>query len=138
MQALAIDDHVTTKLYAWYTIVSEWEPPGAGFEGVCAECADSALACSVDITAWPHDVIHSLVASLRSAIADVQDSYREECEWDAASAPEVARRAVADTLARYAADIQDVLDKCLTDRLQAYVTGQVELGEWELRRPAAS
>jgi hypothetical protein len=137
MQALAIDDHVTTKLYAWYTIVSEWEPPGEGFDGICAECAESALACSIDIAAWPHDVIHLLVVSLRSAIADVRDSYCEECSWDAAAAPEVARRAVADTLERHAADIVDVLEQCLSERLQDYLTRQVEL-DWSLRRPAAS
>lgn len=138
MQAPAIDDHVSAKLYAWYTIVSAWEPPGTGFEGICAECAESALACAIDIFAWPHDVIHTLVESLRSAIADVQDSYREECQWDADSAPEVARRAVADTLVRYAADIEDVLEQCLSERLQAYLTLEADLAEWELRRPAAS
>jgi hypothetical protein len=137
MQAPAIDDHVSTKLYAWYTIVSEWEPPGEGFTGICAECAESALACSIDIAAWPHDVIHLLVQSLRSAIVDVEDSYREECEWNAA-APEVARRAVADTLARHASDIEDVLEQCLSERLQAYLTREVELGQWDLRRRAAS
>lgn len=126
MQAPAIDDHVSTKLYSWYTVVSEWEPPGEGISGVCAECLESALACTIDIAAWPHDVIHLLVQSLRSAIADVEDSYREEHPWDADGAPEVARLAVKGTLARHAADIEDVLDQCLSERLQAYLTDQVE------------
>lgn len=138
MQAPAIDDHVTTKLYSWYTIVSEWEPPGEGFTGICEECTASALACTIDILAWPHDVIHLLVQSLRSAIADVQDSYCEECSWDSAAAPEVARQAVADALARHASDIEDVLDQCLSERLQEYLTQQVDAAEWEFRRPAAS
>ena len=34
MQAPAIDDHVSTKLYAWYTVVAEWVPPGQGFTGI--------------------------------------------------------------------------------------------------------
>ena len=138
MRAPAIDDHVTTKLYAWYTIVSEWEPPGEGFTGICAECAESALASSVDIGAWPHDVIHLLVVSLRTAVSDVQDSYSEEgdCEPECASA--IANSAVAESLARHAPDIRDVLEQCLSERLQAYLTRQMELGEWDLRRPAAS
>lgn len=138
MQAPAIDDHVSTKLFAWYTIVSAWEPPGAASAGICAECAESALACAIDIAAWPHDVVHTLVESLRSAIADVEDSYREECEWDAASAPAVARRAVADILVRYAPDIEDVLEQCLSERLQSYLTSQAQAVESEIRRPAAS
>ena len=139
MQALAIDDHVTTKLYEWYTVVSEWEPPGEGFSGICAECTESALACTlIDIAAWPHDVIHLLVTSLRSAIVDVQDSYSEESEWDAERAPAEARRAVVDTIARHASDIEDVLEQCISERLQTYLTRQVDLGEWDVRRPAAS
>lgn len=126
MQAPAIDDHVATKLYSWYTVVSEWEPPGEGFSGICEECLESALACTIDIAAWPHDVIHLLVQSLRSAIADVEYSYREENAWDADAAPEVARLAVRSTLARHAADIEDVLDQCLSERLQTYLTDQVE------------
>jgi hypothetical protein len=137
MQAPAIDDHVTTKLYAWYTIVSEWEPPGEGFTGICRECTASALACTIDIAAWPHDVIHLLVQSLRSAVADVRDSYAEEAPWDAAAAPEVARLAVARALRRHAPDIEDVLEQCLSDRLQAYLTQQADRGE-QLRRRAAS
>src|SRR3954470_1091211 len=135
MQAPAIDDHVTTKLYAWYTIVSEWEPPGAGSTGICEECATSALASTVDVGAWPHDVIHPLVQSLRSAVADVRDSYCEERSWDSAAAPEVARRAVADALARHAPDIEDVLEQCLSERLQDYLSQQADSAEWELRRP---
>jgi hypothetical protein len=138
MQAPAIDDHVTTKLYAWYTIVSEWVPPGEGSTGICAECAGSALARTIDVTAWPHDVIHRLVESLRSATADVRDSYCEECPWDSASAPEVARLAVAEILARHASDIDDVLKQCLSERLQAYLTQQVEAAASTLRRLAAS
>lgn len=138
MQAPAIDDHVSTKLFAWYTIVSAWEPPGEGFEGICAECAESSLAGAIDISAWPHDVIHTLVESLRSAVYDVQDSYCEECGWDPDATPELARRAVADTLVRYAADIEDVLEQCLSERLQSYLSAQADLVEWEIRRPAAS
>ena len=138
MQAPAIDDHVSSKLYAWYTLVSEWVPPGHGSTGVCAGCASSSLASKIDITVWPHDVIHLLVASLRSATADVEDSYREEFPWNSGSAAEVAREAVRSTLERHADDIVDVLDECLTDKLQSYLTEQVEAGMLELRRPAAS
>lgn len=138
MQATAIDDHVTTKLYSWYTAVSEWKPPGEGFVGICTECAESTLAEIVDLSAWPHHVMHLLVESLRAAVRDVQDSYAEECEWDAQAAPAVAHRSVAEALRRYAADIQDVLDECLSERIQNYLTAQVEQGEWQLRHPAAS
>lgn len=138
MQAPAIHDHVSSKLYAWYTLVSEWEPPGRGFTGICSECRSSALASTIDITVWPHDVIHLLVQSLRSAIADVEDSYREEFPWNAGSAAEVARAAVELTLEGHADDIVNVLDECLTDKLQCYLTEQVERGMLELRRPAAS
>ena len=134
MQALAIDDHVTTKLYAWYTIVAEWEPPGEGFTGICDDCVESALACRVDLAAWPHDVIHVLVESLRTVIADVNDSFAEEGVGDAA----LARSVVSDTLSRHAADINDVLEQCLSERLQTYLTSQVALGAWDVRRPAAS
>ena len=112
MQAPAIHDHVSSKLYAWYTLVSEWEPPGRGFTGICSECRSSALASTIDITVWPHDVIHLLVQSLRSAIADVEDSYREEFPWNAGSAAEVARAAVELTLEGHADDIVNVIDRC--------------------------
>lgn len=138
MQALAIDDHVSTKLYAWYTYVSAWEPPGRGSTGICQECTKSALACTIDIAAWPHDVIHALVESLRSAITDVHDSYLEEHEGDRASAPAVARGAVRDTLARHASDITDVLEQCVSYKLDAWVEGQLAGVEWDARRPAAS
>ena len=134
MRAPAIDDHVTTKLYAWYTIVSEWEPPGDGFTGICVECTQSALACRIDVSAWPHDVIHVLVQSLTAVVADVQASYDEEGVGDA----ELARAAVSETIARHAVDIEDVLEQCLSERLQSYLTAQVDLGVWDLTRRAAS
>ena len=135
MRAPAIDDHVTSKLYAWYTIVAEWEPPGDGFTGICLECTRSALACRIDVAAWPHDVIHVLVETLNTVIADVQASYDEEGRTGDAL---LARAAVSEALALHAADIEDVLEQCLSDRLQAYLTAQVDLGVWDLRRPAAS
>ncbi|MBX3099313.1 MAG: hypothetical protein KF761_06995 [Salinibacterium sp.] len=137
MEATAIDDHVTTKLYSWYTVVSEWEPPGEGFEGICTECAESALADIVDVSAWPHHVMHLLVESLRTAISDVEYSYAEECFWDSEAAPEVAHRAVAAALSPYAADIHDVLEQCLSERVQDYLATQVAQVDLQFRRPAA-
>lgn len=136
MQALAIDDHITTKLYAWYTVVAEWEPPGDGFSGICAECTESAMACAIDIAAWPHDVIHALVVTLRSAVADVRESFFAEGTCDADCASARARAAVASILEDHVSDIQDVLEQCLAERLQAYIGNEV--GEWDLRRLAAS
>ena len=136
MQAPAIDDHVTTKLYAWYTVVSEWTPPGEGFVGICPTCSQSALACRIDVAAWPHDVIHELVESLTIVIDDVQASYVEDCGDASDADPLYARRAVSGVIERYAADIEDVLEQCLSERLQTYLTGQV--GEWDFRRRAAS
>ena len=136
MHAPAIEDHVTTKLFAWYSAVAEWQPPGDGFNGICAECTVSAIACTIDIAAWPHDVIHLLVVSLRSAIADVRESFFEESTCDADCAAARARSAVASILEQHVADIQDVLEQCLSDRLQAYIDSQV--AGWDLRRLAAS
>jgi len=138
MQAPAIDDHVTTQLYSWYTIVSEWEPPGEGFTGICATCAQSALACRIDVAVWPHDVIHKLVEALITVIDDVQTSYYEESEDGAAADPQYGRRAVSGILERYAADIEDVLEQCLSERLQTYLTGQIDSGDWDVTRRAAS
>lgn len=126
MQAPAIDDHVSTTLYAWYTLVSEWEPPGKGSTGICRECAESALAVTIDIAAWPHDVIHALVESLRSVVRDVHDSYCEETERDSTPAPEGAGAAVRATLVRHAPDIIDVLKHCVSDRIDTWVAIQVE------------
>ena len=134
MRAPAIDDHVTTKLYAWYTVVAEWEPPGEGFTGICRDCTESALACRIDVAAWPHDVIHLLVESLNTVVADVQASYDEEGRTGDLT---LARAAVSESLGRHAADIEDVLVQCLSERLQSYLTAQVERGAWDLRRPAA-
>lgn len=128
MQAPAIDDHVTTKLYEWYTIVSRWEPSGEVFSGSCAECSESALVCAVDVTAWPHDVIHPLVVSLRGAIDDVQCSYVEERAGDAGNARARARLAVVGTVAPHTSDILDVLEQCLSERLRPSHARQVELG----------
>lgn len=137
MRAPAIDDHVIAKLYEWYTAVSEWEPPGEGFAGICSNCSGSALARTIDVSAWPHDVIHLLVESLRGAIVDVQHSYFEEGDAVADTAPDVADRAVAAALARHGRDIEDVLEQCLSERLQAYLAGQSELGVREFRRLTA-
>ena len=137
MQALAIDDHVSAKLYAWYTFVSAWEPPGESSATICLGCTESTLARTIDVLAWPHDVIHVLVQSLHSAVRDVHESYCEEHPWDRAFAPRVAKDAVRDTLARYATDITDVLDQCLTERVEAWASALVR-DEVELRRPAAS
>lgn len=138
MQAPAIDDHVSTKLYAWYSLVHAWEPPGQGTTGICQECTQSALACTIDISAWPHDVIHSLVQSLRSAVSDVRDSYCEEFAWDSASAPTVARAAVRDALASHSSDILDVLDQCVTDKLDGWIAAQLAGAAWNVTPPAAS
>ncbi|CAN5229440.1 hypothetical protein BH09ACT5_BH09ACT5_18760 [soil metagenome] len=133
MLAPAIDDYVTTKLYQWYSAVSAWEPPGEGFSGICAECTEAARGCSMDMGAWPHDVIHPLVTSLRAVVDEVQFSYSEEGVWDAESAPAIARQAVAEAIARHAADIQDVLEQCVAERFQEYLTAQMELGRWDVR-----
>lgn len=138
MQAPAIDDHVSTKVYAWYTVVAEWMPPGQGFTGICLQCRESTLADTIDLGQWPHDVVHPLVEALAVAIADVQHSFCEESQATSESSAAVARRAVSEALSRHADDIADVLEQCLSERLQAYLTREVESADWELRRPAAS
>ena len=128
MQAPAIDDHVSTKLYSWYTVVSEWEPPGEGFEGVCAECADSALACSVDITAWPHDVMHQLATSLDIAAEEIHAHLGEQpiddCNYG--SSRECVHRYVVDTVTAKLADLLDVLVECVEPRLADFTSREVE------------
>ena len=138
MQAPAIDDHVSTKLYAWYTVVAEWVPPGQGFPGICSLCRESTLGDTIDIGRWPHDVVHPLVESLSAAIADVQHSFCEESLSSCESSELGARRAVAEALSRHADDITDVLEQCLAERLQSYLTSQVEAAGWALRPPTAS
>ena len=138
MQAPAIDDHLSTKLCAWYTFVSVWEPPGEGSTEVCQECIESALGCTIDLLQWPHDVIHVLVVSLRSAVRDVHASYCEEFEWDRSSAPIVARDAVRDALAAHAEDIIDVLEHCVSDKVDTWVTAELADDQWDVSRRAAS
>ena len=82
--------------------------------------------------------MHPLVESLSAAIADVQHSFCEESLSSCESSELGARRAVAEALSRHADDITDVLEQCLAERLQSYLTSQVEAAGWALRPPTAS
>jgi len=125
---LAIDDLLGGILSGWCETVADWTPPGQGSAHVCTTCANSILVTVMDVTEWPHDIMHQLASSLDSAALDIYaalDSQPiDECNYG--SSRECVRRYVADTVTARLADLSDVLVECVEPRLAAFTAREVD------------
>jgi hypothetical protein len=122
MEQCSVDDFVGTIMVNWYTRVALWVPPGQAADKRCATCRDSVLGEAIDVTAWPHDLMHSLAVSLGLAINLVERSLSEDALGVASrrgpAVHDAAHRMVASSLSGCTAEIEDVLAGCVTYRLE--------------------
>ena len=122
MNRPAIDDLLGTILSTWYESVAEWMPPGQLSAATCTACHNTGLAGVVDASRWPHDLMHQLVMSLDSALRNI------------AGAPEVGadpfvtqgsvRYIVMSEMIARTAEIEDVLEQCISPRLDDWISRQ--------------
>lgn len=134
MNSRAIDDLLGTILTQWYGAVALWEAPGALTDGTCAPCRSSLVASAIDVTAWPHDLIHRLNAELQATIAQVSASIAEEESGCPSGDHRCAEELVSAALVDHADDLLDVLHECVALKLDRYVGLELERGLRELDR----
>ena len=122
MEQSSVDDFVGTIMVNWYTRVALWVPPGQAADNRCATCRDSVLSEALDVTAWPHDLMHSLAVSLGLAINLVERSLSEDALGFAnrrgPAVHDAAHRMIASSLADCTDEMEDVLAGCVTYRLE--------------------
>lgn len=134
MNSRAIDDLLGTILTQWYGAVALWEAPGVLTDGTCASCRSSLVASAIDVTAWPHDLIHRLNAELQMAITQVSASIAEEESGCPSGDHRCAEELVSSALVDHADDLLDVLNECVAPTLDRYVALELERGLHELDR----
>lgn len=124
MNRLAIDDLLGGILSGWCESVADWTPPGQGSPHTCTTCHTSILAGVMDVTAWPHEVMHQLASALDDA-ADEIYVYLDSRSTDRVvlgSSRESVRRYVADTVTAQRADLLDVLVECVESRIAEFTS----------------
>jgi hypothetical protein len=106
----------------WYSRVAQWRPPGSGNETACMTCLNSPFNQLADFAEWPHDVVHSLVSDLNSAVLEVEAAIGEPRRG--APDPLRAHDLVYAAAEKHSADIVDVLRKCVEPKLSRYLRSQ--------------
>lgn len=134
MNSRAIDDLLGTILTQWYGAVALWESPGLLTDSTCAACRSSLVASAIDVSAWPHDLIHRLNADLQATIAQVSASIAEEEAGCPSGDHRCAQELVTAGLVDHADDLLDVLNECVAPKLDRYVGLELERGLRELDR----
>ncbi len=125
MNALAIDDLLSTTLYSWYTDVSQWVPGSPESLRPCGEC-HWELAAIITVGDWPHELVDALVAAIDGVVRHVAESFQEGgVGADAATAQ--AREVVMGELVDHTDDIRDVLEQCIPYRLKAFAELELDL-----------
>ena len=122
MEQSSVDDFIGTIMVNWYTRVALWMPPGQAANTRCATCRDSVLGEALDVTVWPHDLMHSLAVSLGLAVDLVERSLSEDSLGFATrrgpAVHDEARRMIGASLAECIAEMADVLTNCVAYRLE--------------------
>ncbi len=124
MNRLAIDDLLGGILSGWCESVADWAPPGQGSPHTCTTCPTSILAGVMNVTDWPHEVMHQLAAALDGA-ADEIYIYLDSRSIDGylyGSSRESVRRYVAQTVTAQRADLLDVLTECVDSRIAEFTS----------------
>lgn len=146
MNRHALNDLIECSLQRWYRSVSEWRSPAGGTKAGCVRCRESEFAAFDRSGHWPHDLIHSLVATLELAMTQLAVALHEEqhprddsCRSaePCSSCIDSARATVRACASRHAQDIADVINECAMPRLAVYVEMNTNLalnaatrGEW--------
>jgi hypothetical protein len=134
MNSRAIDDLLGTILSQWYGTVALWEAPGDLTDGTCGPCRSSLVSSAIDVTAWPHDLIHRLDSELHTAITHVSASIAEEESGCPSGDHRCAQELVGAALVEHTDDLLDVLNECVVPKLDRYVELELERGLSELNR----
>lgn len=136
MNRPAIDDLLGSILSTWYESVAEWMPPGQLSAVTCISCRSSALAAVITVGEWPHELMHQLASAYDEAIIIVTESLETETETEivakrdahARECPlpigECVRQHVTSEIASQATDLLDVLNECVTPRLDDWISSQ--------------
>lgn len=114
MNRPAIDDLLGSILSTWYESVAEWAPPGQLSPMTCTQCRSSLLSEIMDVAWWPHDLMHQLSTALDSAVETISESQH----------PSDARDHVFTHLSTQMVDVVDVLNECVTPRLDEWISSQ--------------
>lgn len=129
MNRTAIDDLLCGIVSGWYESVADWAPPGQTSGLTCAACGHTLLAQVIDVREWPHDLMHQFAAELESASLHILDARHASGDaGDGVVALEEVRAYVAETITHQLDDILDVLEQCVTPRLDAYVGRRLARG----------
>lgn len=138
MNRRAIHDLLGTILSTWYQSAAAWVPPGVLSAETCTTCSTSLLADAIDVSVWPHDLMHDLAASLNTAVDQISDSWADDGCVDGYD--EDGRRMCVFTLVHtevvgHREDLLDVLSECVEPKLVDYLAeettrGIAGLAEW--------
>jgi len=122
MNQASVDDFTSTMLAVWYGVASQWMPPGDA-AGTCEVCELSPLMDVLDVSSYPHDIVHDLAVSLTAAVEHVTISLAEEPQHPRKP---TARQLVAASLLGHGAEISDVFENCIRYRLNDHLTMDLE------------
>jgi len=122
MNQTSVDDFTATILSSWYAVASNWMPPGDDL-ALCDACFHSPLMDVLDVSGYPHDVIHELAAPIIVAVEHVRISLEEE---QIPAGGLTARQMVATSLLGRSEDIHDVLENCIRYRMDDFITLELE------------
>ena len=117
-------------LSGWYESVAEWTPPGQGSRITCVACRDGVLSGVISTAEWPHDLMHQLADAFETAALQIFDAIDADpvdaCEEGASL--DCVRAHVAVYIGKHADDIRDVLEECVTPRIEEYAAAAIASG----------
>jgi hypothetical protein len=137
MIQMAIADVLGTVVSNWYSDVANWRAPGDSSPSSCGICLESSFRAITRAELWPHDVMHPLTVALLSTVRHVTVWLEEEhasglALWDPTERQpandRVAEYLVGVALTLHADDMRDVLEKCVTPRVDEHIGLQLKRG----------
>ena len=99
---------VEELLVEWYSAIASWVPGSALVHAGCTSCTDSAVALSLGVSEWPHDLVH-LIVTRASTMTEVLDE-----------------QLILQALEASARDAHDIYESCVAQQLQSYLHTEVE------------
>lgn len=130
MNRTAIHDLLCGILSGWYESVAEWTPPGQGSRLTCVTCRENVLSGVIPTAEWPHDLMHQLGEAFETAALQIFDSIDtnpvDACEEGASL--DCVRSHVAVYIGKHADDILDVLEQCVSPRIDEYAESAIARG----------